>query len=286
MRLHFRCHAELPLGSFLRVTGSTLWAPGTAASDPSDAAPAVGRVEESAFPVTEEDTTTSPVAEMSALYTSSVEMVTTPEEYPVWRTRVPVAVVIHHSRRPVQHHFYRYLVVCPGGSGTVKFDQHIDSDEVALLVSTSNENSGSTPVMQWEDPFGTLRDKGSRQELSAVSLASVMTGGQVTKTDYRNLPYRTLDIDVKTGKAVFEDTDEAVRLDRWSIPDDASFRNYRIREAVRVWIERERWCLFCFLRLCALSHYCHLTFSFLYTLALVRRFTKKTLANSGIAWRA
>ena len=35
VRLHFECHAELPIGSYLRVTGSSLWAP-TAIGTPSD----------------------------------------------------------------------------------------------------------------------------------------------------------------------------------------------------------------------------------------------------------
>ena len=234
VRLHFRCHAELPIGSFLRVTGSTLWAPGTAASDPHDAAPAVGLTEQSAFPVTEDDLH-GPAA-TGALYASSIEMVTTPEEYPIWRTRRPVAVVINYGRRPVQHHYYRYLVVSPGGSGTLEFDSEND-DETLFMVSTSNESAGSTPVMQWEDPFGTLRDKyHTYGEMSAVSLSSVAPG-QMTKADYRNLPYRTLNIDVKTGLPVFEDTDEAVRLDRWCVADDASFRPYRIREAVSIFVK-------------------------------------------------
>lgn len=229
--LHFKCHAELPLGSFLRVTGSTLWAPGTAASDPSDAAPAVGRTEQSAFPVIDEDL--HGPADMASLYASSVEMVTTPDEYPIWRTRKPVTVVIHNTKRTTQHHYFRYLVVSPGGSGTLQFADSSPDEEVShIIVSTSNEMTGSTPVMMWEDPFGTLKDKNHGAELSAVSLASSVTTGQVTKADYRNLPYRTLDIDVKTGRPVFDDTDELVRLDHWCMADDDSFRPYRIREAV------------------------------------------------------
>ncbi len=245
VRLHFRCHAELPIGSFLRVTGSTLWAPGSQAADPADAVATMGLTEQSAFSATApavggamEVASEDSDAAMNALYTSSIEMVTTPEDYPIWWTRKPVVVVIHNAKKTIQHHYYRYLVVSPGGSGPVEV---LTDDDNALLISTSSEVAGSTAVMQWEDPFGTLlKEKAAGQlptskgELSAVSLASSITvAGQVTRSDYRNLPYRTVDIDVKTGMPIMEDTDEAVRLDRWNFADDASFRAYRIREAVR-----------------------------------------------------
>lgn len=230
VRVHFKCHAELPIGSFLRVTGSTLWAPGTQSADPSDAVPAVGKVEQSAFPVSEDDHGTM---NLNALYTSSVEMVTTPEEYPIWRTRKPVVIVMHNSRKTVQHHYYRYMVVSPGG---FLHDLEVDEDEDnAVLVSTSSEEAGSTPVMQWEDPFETFKTrKNTKGEMSAVSLTSSVTTGQATRQDYRNLPYRTLDIDVNSLSPVFEeDNVEGFRLDRWNNADDASFRAFRIRDAVR-----------------------------------------------------
>lgn len=230
VRAHFKCHAELPIGSFLRVTGSTLWAPGTQATDPSDAIPTVGKAEQAAFPVSDEDHS---IMNLHALYTSSVEMVTTPDEYPIWRTRKPVVIVMHNSRKTVQHHYYRYMVVSPGGS---LHDLEVDEDEEnALLVCTSNEDTGSTPVMQWEDPFETFKTrKNTKGEMSGVSLASSVATGQATRQDYRNLPYRTLDIDVNSLSPVFEeDNVEGCRLDRWNGADDASFRAFRIRDAVR-----------------------------------------------------
>jgi len=184
--------------------------------------------EQAAFPVTEEDLNVMP---MHTLYTSSVEMVTTPYEHPIWRTRKPVVVVIHHGNKAVQHHYYRYLVVSPGGDTSLEIgDVEVETDDEDM-VSTSNERTGSTAVMQWEDPFDTLKDK-KNKGISTVSLASSITGNQVTKTDYRNLPYRSIDIDVKKCKPVFEETDDEVRLDHWNMPDDASFKSYLIREAV------------------------------------------------------
>jgi hypothetical protein len=252
VRLHFRCHAELPIGSFLRVTGSTLWAPGTSASDPTDATGAVNRAETAAFPVALDHTTQGGGAGGAALqasaatsmYASSVEMVTTPEEYPVWRTRHPVVVVLHHDKKTVQHHYYRYLVVSPGGSasiGTMMQDSLIEGaiDEVEQPVSTSNEAVGSTPVVQWEDPFNAMLSMalGSEEQMrSSVSLPSV--SAQPTRSDYRSLPYRVVDINVLAGQqselAASDGSGTVLpRMDRWNAADDASFRSYRIREAVR-----------------------------------------------------
>lgn len=230
VRLHFECRAALPIGSFLRVTGSSLWAPGINASDPAEAAPAVGQTtEEGAFPVTEEASSTALCAARS-LYTSSVELVTTPETYPVWRTRKPVIVVLNRhavSKQRVQHHYYRYLVVSPGGT--------LDVDPAnTVTVSTSSEFMGSTAVVQWEDPYGSLEEgatvvKHGVGSISAVSLASSVNLAAMThsSTDYRNLPYRTLDIDVKSDRHV------VVTQDHWNVEEDASFQPYLIREAVR-----------------------------------------------------
>ena len=73
VRLHFACRAALPHGSSLRVTSSSLWAPERQAqTDGGDG----GIVD-------------------SSVYASSVEMTTTPETWPLWRTTVPALVVLH-----------------------------------------------------------------------------------------------------------------------------------------------------------------------------------------------
>jgi hypothetical protein len=105
------------IGSFARHWAH--YGHGTAAHDPTDAAPAMERTHANSFPTTSTDDggdlVDGSIIPVSALYTSSVEMVTTPEEYPVWRTLKPVVVVWHHSYKHHQHHYYRYLVVSPGG---------------------------------------------------------------------------------------------------------------------------------------------------------------------------
>ena len=126
VRLHFKCRAELPIGSYLRVTGCTLWAPGSSAQDPTDAHQIAKEEASQGFPVREpeeeaaanldameggvggfdEEATGMPTT--SSMYTSSVELVTTPDEYPIWRTRRPVVVVLHKHPKQIQHHYYRH----------------------------------------------------------------------------------------------------------------------------------------------------------------------------------
>ena len=264
VRLNFTCRAELPIGSFLRVTGSSLWAPGASALDPAEAAPAVHRTEPAAFFVNSSECEAAVKeggsASLNALYASSVEMVTTPETYPVWTTRKPVVVVLHRHaamKKSVQHHYYRYLVVSPGAVHSTDAVNRDDptaaaaADDGGAIVSTSNESIGSTVVMQWEDPFQSLgrahnlhinNPSGGMESTlnSTVSLTSTIGLPQQAHTlsDYRNLPYRTLDIDVATARCCVEDSSSStgsvmVVVDHWNVADDATFQPYLIREAVR-----------------------------------------------------
>ncbi|GKY96224.1 hypothetical protein MPSEU_000582300 [Mayamaea pseudoterrestris] len=293
VRLNFYCIAELPIGSTLRVTGSTLWAPGTLAHDPSDAAAVYAHEQAQGFTTnTPSPDDTVMVMDESEhanvltacagsgagggrpLYASSIEMVTTPETYPVWKTRRPVILVVHahdnHNkggntsssnlsappRRRIQHHYYRYLVVCPGAAAENVLEQPADllMEDVSLgnLISTSNEEFGSTPVMQWEDPFSSILSStsladaraNSIAEASAVSMASSLFGttssnaNGATAKDYRNLPYRTLDIDLATNQPLWDDgtgsgdEENGVHMDHWNVADDVTFRPYRIREVI------------------------------------------------------
>jgi hypothetical protein len=303
IRLHFTCHAELPIGSTLRVTGSTLWAPGAAALDPSEAGAAYVHEQAEGFPVNtqspesimdesmESTAATSSLMNGRPLYASSIEMVTTPETYPVWKTRRPVIIVSHATqqqsnnttqststsappRRRIQHHYYRYLVVCPGAAAdddTRGGESILNDQDSSPIISTSNEEIGSTPVMQWEDPFSSIlqstrnnstasnMDNTPRSatmgEVSMTSMTSSHFGTTSSATlgiasasakDYRNLPYRTLDIDLVTGQPLWDDAvattigEDSVaatttlneHMDHWNSPDDATFRPYRIRDVV------------------------------------------------------
>lgn len=126
VRLHFACRAPLPLGYQLRVTSSTLWAPsaqGALAGDDAAAEAVSSSVANDAYHSGSSNApggstgigsaTVRDSAEVAAaagnqgdaysggvgVYASSVEMVTTPETYPVWRTRRPVAVVVRSQQR-------------------------------------------------------------------------------------------------------------------------------------------------------------------------------------------
>lgn len=242
VRLHFGCRAELPIGSSLRVTGSTLWAPAQlTAQDPTNAHHISLEQTSEAIPTTsvvgeeipqEEDYGDDGLATFS--FASSVEMVTTPETYPLWKTRRPVVIVLHKKNTQIQHHYYRYMVVTPGAHG---------DEERALLLgqssnlvhqgTTSNEDLEISSVMAWEDPF--WQDH-MHTEQSTASIVS-MEGTSSPKRYLQSLPYRTIDIQVPTGQVML-DPDlpqvDGVRIDTWNNGDDDSFRSYLIREAVSV----------------------------------------------------
>mmetsp|Transcript_1714 Transcript_1714/g.2524 ORF Transcript_1714/g.2524 Transcript_1714/m.2524 type:complete len:1280 (+) Transcript_1714:278-4117(+) len=248
VRLNFACRASLPLGSFLRVTGSTLWAPGTVTvSDPSDAQAVATEMSDEAFHsngslgiggtnVDNEESVNSVFYNPNAgLYASSVEMVTTPETYPVWRTRTPVVVVLggdgqqHQGsggdgEKPlnVHHHRYRYMIVNPGAdvdhydddddedgnnAGSNKAEKAAHHGQEGGGASTSNDAEGSHAVTLWENPFeATTPGSGGKDlkdsRLSMASLRSIRTSGVSNVRNLANLPYRTLDIDMSTATVI------------------------------------------------------------------------------------
>lgn len=220
VRLHFECRAELPIGSSLRVTGSSLWAPAhVVAEGPTDSQAIASQT------VPQTQITSSTASEdwvdvtilnqsHSSMYTSSIEMYTTPETYPLWQTRRPVVIVLNKSSG-IHHHYYRYLVVSPGAKpqDTQRSPDTMDDDgdvsdsesDRPQVATTSNEYMALSQVMLWEDPFDKLEG-----------------------SNLCNLPYRTIDIDAVKNEVL--DTD---RVDNWNGSDDPSFQPYLIRDAVR-----------------------------------------------------
>jgi len=132
LKLHFACRAELPYGSSLRITSSNLLGSTVGTGSAASHSNTDGN---------DQDFDT----EQRSLYSSSVEMVTTPELYPLWRTRNPVITAVNgHSADGTFCHRYRYLVVTPGaslmsGTGSI----------------TSDGNDGIVNVAKWEDPFNS-----------------------------------------------------------------------------------------------------------------------------------
>lgn len=171
LHLHFACRAALPHGSTLRVTSTRLWAPDSSSAHitEGETAHVGGDSEDSA----DFDHHGSAESDRS-MYASSVEMVTTPDTYPVWRTRTPVVVVANAAGGTVQKHRYRYMVVSPGANTDVLDDgEGMSQDAEEMLTAeaaptdspdhaarlgggahTSDDNGdGPLSVMMWEDPF-------------------------------------------------------------------------------------------------------------------------------------
>lgn len=154
------------------------------------------------------------------MYTSSVEMVTSPEEYPRWRTKQPVIVVLHNTRSAIQHHYYRYLVVTPGASA---------SAQEGLAGSGNDVIEGLAHALTWEQPFGPITGPvHSQQSFATASLQSDEASHALW--NLAHLPYRTLDINVETAQVVSPPAED--RLDYWNHPEDASYQAYQIRESM------------------------------------------------------
>ena len=230
VRLHFCCRAELPIGSSLRVTGSTLWAPAQlTAQDPTNAHHISIEQTSEAIPTTSVVGEEIPEEDDSAFtFASSIEMVTTPDMYPLWKTRRPVVIVLHKKNAQIQHHYYRYMVVTPGAHGDE--EREILGSNFINQGTTSNEDLEISSVMAWEDPF--WQDH-MHTEQSTASMLSIE--GASSKRNLGSLPYRTIDIQVATGQVIV-DPDlpqvDGVRMDTWNNGEDDSFRPYLIREAV------------------------------------------------------
>lgn len=182
VRVHLACRAYLPIGSSLRVTGSHLWDPSETGSqsDTSGARRAVAVMGQNAYNTASgEGTITPPGTDHTLMgvhdshassYVSSVEMVTSPETYPIWRTRRPVVLVLtdkkskrkssiggledmeadddDYADSAVFLHHYRYLVVTPGAEtdgahGLGRFDSDSDMDDIKNLLNKTKISSGS-----------------------------------------------------------------------------------------------------------------------------------------------
>jgi trehalose 6-phosphate synthase/phosphatase len=251
VRLNFMCRAELPIGSLLRVTGSSLWAQpswGTP-SDPMNAHHVAHEEQTEGFPRTavggdtNDDSMENLYHYPSSLYASSVEMVTTPETYPIWTTSKPVIVVLHHTSSAIQHHYYRYLVVTPGANTLNDHGKSKDGDDTMAIATGNERTSVEIPAMMWEQPFGDV----SGPTQSSLSLGTGISGSVALDQDSPTiavkhlaaLPYRTLDVNIETAQVVNYASDTKERIDTWNNPDDRTFQGYQIRESMSV-SERKR----------------------------------------------
>jgi len=239
--LHFACRASLPVGSCLRVSSSEL---GTLTSNDPMNANGVSKEQEAA---SEAAFLGSDVHKQH--YASSVTMVTSPEEYPIWRTRTPVVVSINdHHKRGVEQHRYRYMVVTPGADN-VSTDEDSGMDDIegraGMNASTSGDNDG-VEVMAWEDPFcdGEVKLK---ETASAISLPSLRKD---FSENLANLPYRTIEIDTATGHVKYNQSegdidvnksDDGIWIDTWNKADDLSFCDYILRDSINKQNKEKPW---------------------------------------------
>ena len=159
VRVHLACIARLPVGTTLRVTGTHLWDPVEWRRCDGGDGDGGGGVPEEGDEVRGGDLRPSATTSASAgtrdprshsmCAPGSVEMVTCPDTYPLWRTRRPVVLTSSSSSSSVRggggvlRHRYRYLAVTPGaeaangaatarGGGTATSADALDGD--ALLV--------------------------------------------------------------------------------------------------------------------------------------------------------
>jgi len=260
VRVHFTCRAELPMGSSLRVTGSSLWAP-TSLTSPSDPMNAHTIAKETAatagFPSFGNDAEESLEYWINNsptnLHSSSVEMVTTPDTYPVWKTKQPVVIVLNETTTDKQRHYYRYLVITPGASSPMEMDilGETEIQTETMDISTSDGHDGTVNVMMWEEPefpglertdsnknatagsnAGSVHPSASQQSINTTA-TSVIANDPSTQSDLLRLakmPYRTLDINVET--ALVSSPAPEDRPDTWNRPDDTTFKAYVVREMI------------------------------------------------------
>ncbi|KAL3910240.1 MAG: hypothetical protein SGILL_007770, partial [Bacillariaceae sp.] len=168
--------------------------------------------------------------------------VTTPETYPVWKTRQPVVIVLNATTSAVQRHYYRYLVVTPGAVAPNAEADPLAEVETTMEISTSIGQDGASPVMMWEQPDFPGIDKPSPAAENAAAKATAIPGVASTSTlgdadasheflHLAQLPYRTLDINVETAQVASPPLED--RLDAWNHAQDATFQAYLIRASMQ-----------------------------------------------------
>ena len=221
VRLHFRCRAELALGSQLHVTTTIL-----DENDSNDNNNNSGKQPPKAQPHEQqqfdnEDITTTPL---------TVPMYTTPDTYPVWKTRRPVVVVLHKTKG-IQHFYYRYQVLTPGATSSTSstaarhnhHHHHRSTSASSLATSLSSsvviqiqtdlesgetKSEGNNTNDDGSETGSTILEK-SRKTFSTAMASPTSSFGSYIKweqpfdkhiTDMANLPYRTINIDVATAR--------------------------------------------------------------------------------------
>ena len=265
VRVHLACCAALPIGTSLRVTGTYLWEPTDwrRGNDPSVDDNTIHVVPTDGLNASEEDDEATLQRRVAmglrdprshwVVASNSIEMVTCPATYPLWRTKRPVVIAVSNNSKAggILRHRYRYVAVTPGALVTngsnVREDLVDDAREMLDMIklssgnlntsySTSGGNLTTTtttsqddfddavtttddfPPTLWENPF-TLREGDAMNLLQGVNDIP-------TDNELANLPYRELIIDVATTIGATY-TEDGVLIDNWNDCNDVAFQPYR-----------------------------------------------------------
>ena len=206
LRLHFKCHAELPLGTTLRVTSSIGPPPQNDIPD-DDKADGTTTMNNNASSsgddhsvssdifstgtLADKGSITANLARMqNRLLQNTVEMCTDPESYPIWKTTKPVVVIDdggiamerddQNSEGPMLHR-YRYVAVTPGSSIDWSLCTKRDhDDDGSASTGRGNLTVATTPPGSdddvEEDEEHTTSTTSRRSNLAAEEVGEIFHG--------------------------------------------------------------------------------------------------------------
>lgn len=220
-RLHFAIHAALPIGTTLRVAAFGYQA--TYNNDPVDTEPKIATPE--ALP---QWLDVIPREYRRQLH-DSIELYTTPETYPIWRTDRPVVTIDDGggtaTNEPLLYR-YRYVAVTPGASidWNALFEGESDAAEGEILedaevVGQGGGGEGEFPPVLFEVP-PSWGDRTSQLSTYPHYRTRVLVKGTSDNSimDLGNNEDTNMDV---------EDDGEEVTIDHWNVEDDASYQHFR-----------------------------------------------------------
>ncbi|KAL7444630.1 hypothetical protein ACHAXH_008584 [Discostella pseudostelligera] len=145
--LHFTCHATLPMGTTLRVTSSALnpLPPSCTGGGGGSNSNLILPDEQQESGEMKEDASSSACDANSTKlvdnYLNTVEMYTTPEMYPIWKTTHPVAIIDDGSS-----------ISNLGGEDSEETADATDTDEQMIDVNGGDSSTSSSTSSQYRHP--------------------------------------------------------------------------------------------------------------------------------------
>ena len=222
-RLHFAIHATLPIGTTLRVVAFGYQA--TYNNDPVDIEPKIETT-----PDTLPQWLDVIPREYRRQLRDSVELYTTPETYPLWRTDRPVVTIddggggsAATKNGPLLYR-YRYVAITPGASiDWNAFESEGDAVEGELLEDADVVGQGAGdkefPPVLFEVP-PSWGDKTSLLSTYPPYRTRVLVKGN-------NDNIMDLGNNDDTNMDVEDDGANEVVIDHWNVEDDTSYQHFR-----------------------------------------------------------